>query len=392
MHVQNAQNGIYRCPPLQSLIRVIEGTFARRAPHPNPCSGRPSQRCTPKHHSLLQPRLPNPCRLGGPRGRNGYISHSTPSPSGPLAHAGGGGSELNSPPPPPQGLLSTTRRHLGGGATPPPPLDDGDVRHPRRAPLPRPPLPRPIAQWARHQNQFPEREGVGSGWGVQGDGGRRQPPGGGGSIVVVYVPLPSSSPTRHHRGGRGGGGGTPPPLKDRVKFSSGPSVNQKFSSVPSAPLKAQHHRGGGGGGQGWTPPQKAPSPPLWVPSISQPAHAHAWPSQVSGCWRWSCSLGMSAGARTCDSAPTASTCTPGPSCSALRRRTSCLTFPTRSRLRRWSCSTAASSATLRRAAPQKRSSGTARGFADGMKPAGGQRTPAPGPHLSQSPLNSRCFD
>ena len=39
----------------------------RRARHPNPWSGHPSQCLTPKHHSLLQPRLPDPCRLGGPR-------------------------------------------------------------------------------------------------------------------------------------------------------------------------------------------------------------------------------------------------------------------------------------------------------------------------------------
>ena len=56
----------------------IEGTFARR--RPNQCSGHPSQCFTPKHHSLLQPRLPNPRRLGGPLvGRNCY---STPAFSG----------------------------------------------------------------------------------------------------------------------------------------------------------------------------------------------------------------------------------------------------------------------------------------------------------------------
>ena len=45
----------------------IEGTFARRARHPNQCSGHPPQCFTPKRHSLLRPRLLNPCRLGGPR-------------------------------------------------------------------------------------------------------------------------------------------------------------------------------------------------------------------------------------------------------------------------------------------------------------------------------------
>ena len=45
-----------------------EGTVActRRARHPNQCSIHPNA-LPPKHHSLLQPRLPNPCRLGGPR-------------------------------------------------------------------------------------------------------------------------------------------------------------------------------------------------------------------------------------------------------------------------------------------------------------------------------------
>ena len=37
---------------------ALEGTFARRARHPNQCSGPLSP---PKHHSLLRPRLPNPC-------------------------------------------------------------------------------------------------------------------------------------------------------------------------------------------------------------------------------------------------------------------------------------------------------------------------------------------
>ena len=40
---------------------------ARRARHPNQCSGHLSQCFTPKHTSLLQPRLPHPCGLGGPR-------------------------------------------------------------------------------------------------------------------------------------------------------------------------------------------------------------------------------------------------------------------------------------------------------------------------------------
>ena len=35
--------------------------------HPDPCAGHLSHRLTPKHHSLLQPRLHSPCRLGGPR-------------------------------------------------------------------------------------------------------------------------------------------------------------------------------------------------------------------------------------------------------------------------------------------------------------------------------------
>ena len=40
---------------------------AWRARHPNQCSGHLSQCITPEHHSLLQPRLSNPCCLGGPR-------------------------------------------------------------------------------------------------------------------------------------------------------------------------------------------------------------------------------------------------------------------------------------------------------------------------------------
>ena len=49
----------------------------------------------------------------------------------------------------------------------------------------------------------------------------------------------------------GGGGASPTthpptPLKEWAKFSSRPSADQKFSSVPSAPLN-QHHLGGGGG-------------------------------------------------------------------------------------------------------------------------------------------------
>ena len=43
-------------------------TFARRARQSNQCSGhRPQRPHPPKHHPLLQPGLPNPCRLGGPR-------------------------------------------------------------------------------------------------------------------------------------------------------------------------------------------------------------------------------------------------------------------------------------------------------------------------------------
>ena len=62
------------------LIDGLESTFARHARHPNECSGHPSQRFTPKRHSLLQPRLPNPCRLGGPRG--GGMATSPPDFSG----------------------------------------------------------------------------------------------------------------------------------------------------------------------------------------------------------------------------------------------------------------------------------------------------------------------
>ena len=40
-------------------------TVARRAQHPNQCPGHRSRCFTPKH-SLLQPRLHHPCRLGGP--------------------------------------------------------------------------------------------------------------------------------------------------------------------------------------------------------------------------------------------------------------------------------------------------------------------------------------
>ena len=70
--------------------------------------------------------------------------------------------------------------------------------------------------------------------------------------------------------GAGVGGGPPPfDFKDWAKIFSGPSANQKFSlapsapitldqrflSAPSAPLKPQHHRKGGGGGGGgvWAP-------------------------------------------------------------------------------------------------------------------------------------------
>ena len=38
-----------------------------RAQHSNQCSAHLSQCLTPKHHSLLQPRLPHPCRARGPR-------------------------------------------------------------------------------------------------------------------------------------------------------------------------------------------------------------------------------------------------------------------------------------------------------------------------------------
>ena len=40
---------------------------AQSTRHPNQSSGHPSQCSTPKHHSLLQPRLPDPCHLRGPR-------------------------------------------------------------------------------------------------------------------------------------------------------------------------------------------------------------------------------------------------------------------------------------------------------------------------------------
>ena len=66
---------------------------------------------------------------------------------------------------------------------------------------------------------------------------------------------------------------TPPQKKDWAKFSSGPSadqkfslvpsapisLDQKFSSAPSAPLKAGHHLEGGGGAG--PPLKKRPPPP-----------------------------------------------------------------------------------------------------------------------------------
>ena len=45
---------------------VAERVHTRCARHPNQCSGHLSQCFTPKHHSLLQPRLSDPCCLGGP--------------------------------------------------------------------------------------------------------------------------------------------------------------------------------------------------------------------------------------------------------------------------------------------------------------------------------------
>ena len=46
-------------------LAVLAGTFARRARHPNECSGHLSQCFTPKHHSLLQPRNPAHCMTVG---------------------------------------------------------------------------------------------------------------------------------------------------------------------------------------------------------------------------------------------------------------------------------------------------------------------------------------
>ena len=45
----------------------IPGAHPARARHLSQCSSHLPQCFTPKHHSLLQPRLPNPCRLGSPR-------------------------------------------------------------------------------------------------------------------------------------------------------------------------------------------------------------------------------------------------------------------------------------------------------------------------------------
>ena len=56
-------------PPADTWRVRLPGAHPAHARHPNPYSGHPSRCFPPKHHPLLQPRLPNPCRLGGPRQR-----------------------------------------------------------------------------------------------------------------------------------------------------------------------------------------------------------------------------------------------------------------------------------------------------------------------------------
>ena len=87
--------------PFQGAVVVLspantEGMFARHARHPSQCSGHPSQRFTPKHHSLLQPRLPNPCRLQGP-----HVGGMATSPLGPRSSRGRAQDYQCPPPPPP---------------------------------------------------------------------------------------------------------------------------------------------------------------------------------------------------------------------------------------------------------------------------------------------------
>ena len=66
-HVRAGAIGYVRCVAIALVALAIGGTFAWRARHPNQCFSHLSQCFTPKHHSLLQPRLPYPCCLGGLR-------------------------------------------------------------------------------------------------------------------------------------------------------------------------------------------------------------------------------------------------------------------------------------------------------------------------------------
>ena len=76
-------SGTYAMARRRSRVRMhVEGQQEQLRPlppfplpqHPDPCSSHLSQRFAPKHHSLLQPRLPNPSRLGCPGVGNGYIT------------------------------------------------------------------------------------------------------------------------------------------------------------------------------------------------------------------------------------------------------------------------------------------------------------------------------
>ena len=88
--VRQVNHRFLKCHSCKFCFRTdLDGPMRARLPgahlrtlHANQYSGHLSQCFTLKHHSVLRPRLPDPCRLGGPR-VGGVATSPLPSPGSP---------------------------------------------------------------------------------------------------------------------------------------------------------------------------------------------------------------------------------------------------------------------------------------------------------------------